>query len=459
MCGIKQYFYLKKVDIKSGSELRNAWKIIGLVLLVYLVIDPSHAEAKRRFKNAPINYDITQGARYASLIVNSLTGEVLHKYNADVHRHPASLTKLMTVYITFQAIKSKKLSFNSQLPVSSWAALPTRSPTKLWLKAGQVISLRDALNGVIIHSANDASVVIAEAISGSEDAFAYKMTQTARQLGMKDTVFTNAHGLHDPQQVTTALDMAKLGIALRRDFPEFYPMFSKKSFIFRGSVINGHNRVLSRYRWADGLKTGYIAASGFNLVTSASRPEGVIVGVVLGGPSATARDNHMISLLDKGFGKLSDGKSNSQAYAVSSVTRYDPTITNAFEVASIDEEQAEATYYAQDAKPISAFDSLSNGSDQLKQFSSELTSLEKAKKNHSAGMNFGKEQVKQASKSKQQKAPIQKLGSTKKSKAIVAPSTSKKAVQASNKGRSSASLNARKVKLSLTRQKLVNKGL
>ncbi len=422
-------------------------------------MDPSHAEAKRRSQKVSTNYDITQGARYASLVVNSLTGEVLHKHNADIQRHPASLTKLMTVYITFQAIKARSLSLNSQLPVSSWAALPTRPPTKLWLKAGQVISLRDALNAVIIHSANDASVVIAEAISGSEDAFAYKMTQTARQLGMKDTVFTNAHGLHDPEQVTTALDMAKLGIALRRDFPEFYPMFSKKSFVFKGSVINGHNRVLSRYRWADGLKTGYIAASGFNLVTSASRPEGVIVGVVLGGPSATVRDNHMISLLDMSFDKLAYGKTKARIdnsnYAVNRASTYEPIGANAFEMASIDQEQAETPNYMQDTKHKSAFDTLSNSSDTFKLPSSESQVLEQARKKPITRANVGKAQVKQASKPKQQRIALQKLEPNKKGKAMIILSNSKKAVQVSNKVGSSVSLNTRKTKPSSIKAKHV----
>ncbi|MDF3048033.1 MAG: penicillin-binding protein dacF [Candidatus Midichloriaceae bacterium] len=289
----------------------------------------SSSPAEARKKHQPVNnIDITRSEKYASLIVNSSTGEVLHKHNAHELRHPASLTKLMTTYLTLQAIKNKQLSFNTMLPVSSWAAVPSRSPTKLWLKAGQKISVRDALDAIIVQSANDASVVIAEAISGSEEAFADKMTQTAYQLGMTDTVFRNSHGLHDSDQVTTAADMAKLGIALRRDFPQYYHMFSKKSFVYKGVVINGHNRVLSKYRWADGLKTGYVAASGFNLVTSASRPEGRIVAVVLGGPTAATRDTHMISLLDKGFAKLAASKSFSQSNKVASNNK-----RGAFEVA------------------------------------------------------------------------------------------------------------------------------
>jgi D-alanyl-D-alanine carboxypeptidase len=422
------------VDIKRhGKTVRDLWKIIVFVLVSSLFIAPYQAEAKRRAKHPYkcINYDITQNPRYASLIVNSATGEVLHKHNADLKRHPASLTKMMTVYIAFQAIKANKLSLNSQLPVSSWAALPSRSPTKLWLKSGQTISLRDALNAVIIHSANDASVVVAEAISGSEDAFAYKMTQTARQLGMKDTVFMNSHGLHHPEQVTTAFDMAKLGIALRRDFPEFYHMFSKKSFVFKGSVINGHNRVLSRYRWADGLKTGYIAASGFNLVTSATRPEGRIVAVVLGGQTAAVRDNHMISLLDRGFDRIVSGKPNSNEdmryYAVNDETYYEDSgvinSTNAFEMAAVDTTQLSE----QSERSKNVFDSVP----------SAILAEAPIKKSP-------------------QKIMLQRVDLQKRDKMVSAPSNSKKAIQASNKnkGKRVITPHSNKAKSSLIKTKV-----
>ncbi len=272
------------------------------VLCVAVCVLLSGGEVLARKRAVSSVGDITQSSKYASLVVNATTGEVLHRHNAEAKLHPASLTKMMTLYLVFQSIKSHKLSFNTSLPVSKFAA--SQPPLKLWLKPGQKVSLRDAVYGVILHSANDAAVVVAEAIAGSEQAFAVKMTQVARQLGMKDTVFRNASGLHNQEQVTTAVDMAKLGIALRRDFPDFYDLFSKRSFIFKGAVINGHNMVLKRYRGADGLKTGYVAASGFNLVTSANRPEGRIVGVVMGGPSIAARDSHMMALLDKGYTQL-----------------------------------------------------------------------------------------------------------------------------------------------------------
>jgi D-alanyl-D-alanine carboxypeptidase len=204
-----------------------------------------------------------------------------------------------------------------------------------------MISLRDALYGVIVHSANDAAVVIAEAISGSEQAFAAKMTQTAMQLGMSNTVFRNASGLHNPTQVSTALDMAKLAIALRRDFPEFYPLFSKRSFIYKGAVINAHNMVLKRYRGADGLKTGYVTASGFNLVTSVTRPEGSIIGVVLGGPSVASRDNHMMALLDKGYSHLALNSHHAHKHQVAEAEVQEERSIDVFAASQIDEELEE----------------------------------------------------------------------------------------------------------------------
>jgi D-alanyl-D-alanine carboxypeptidase len=286
---------------------------ILLVLITILFSIFNEAEAKRRINQS--NHDITLNPRYASLVVNADTNEVLYKREASKILHPASLTKMMTIYLTFQAIENKKLGINQQLSASHNVVRPR---TNIQLKPGNKISVRDAIYAMIIHSANDAAVVLAEAISGTEDAFAYKMIETAKKLGMHDTVFKNANGLHDPEQVTTAYDMAKLAIALRRDYPKYYPMFSKTSFVYNGNVYVSHNRVVTRYRGADGLKTGFINASGFNVVTSAKRQEGKVVAVVMGGSSASSRDNHMISLLEKGFAQLSKNKSSASAYNMES---------------------------------------------------------------------------------------------------------------------------------------------
>lgn len=320
----------------------HSYWIILVILSCVLSLAPLESFAKR---TRNVVTDITKSPRYASIVVNADTGAVLHKYDHDKLLHPASLTKMMTLYLTFQAIDAKVLNLNKRLQVSRWAASQIR--TNLNLKAGQTIDVRDAIYGVIIHSANDAAVVLAEAIAGSEEAFANRMTKTANLLGMHDTTFKNANGIHHPHQLTTAADMAKLGIALRRDFPKYYGMFSKRSFIFRGTVITGHNRILSKYRWADGLKTGFINASGFNVVSSASRPEGRIVAVVMGGQSAAIRDKHMISLLDKGFDGLSKksmtpflGREDGvAANAISNIDAFDNYHESAFEIANLDADE------------------------------------------------------------------------------------------------------------------------
>lgn len=244
----------------------------------------------------------TNSSKYAALVVNADNGTILHQRNANALRHPASLTKMMTLYLAFDAIESGKLRPNTMLRVSQRAA--SQSPLKLGLRAGQQISVRDAIMGLIVKSANDASVVLAEAIAGSEWQFSRQMTAKARELGMNNTTFKNASGLPNPQQISTAVDLAKLAIALKRDYPDFFPMFATKSFQFRGARIETHNRVVKNYRGATGLKTGYVNASGFNLVTTATRGQTNLVGVVLGGVTAKKRDAQMVSLLDNAFSKL-----------------------------------------------------------------------------------------------------------------------------------------------------------
>lgn len=235
-----------------------------------------------------------------SLVVDTKTGKVLHAENAKERIYPASLTKLMTLYMMFEAIDSGKLSMNKRLYVSKKAErIP---PTKLYLKAGEYISVKDAILALIVKSANDVAIAVAEDMAGSEEAFARRMTIKAFQLGMRDTNFTNSHGLHHNAQKATAIDLAKLSIALKRDFPRFYPLFAKNSFEFRGKKVNGHNRVTANYKYAEGLKTGFTTPSGFNLVTTASRGNKSLVGVVTGGKSASQRDQKMVKLLDKHFG-------------------------------------------------------------------------------------------------------------------------------------------------------------
>ena len=241
-------------------------------------------------------------AKYASLIMDAETGRVLHAVNADTRNYPASLTKMMTLYMVFEALDKGRLSLDRRFKVSARAA---RQPSsKLGLGKGTTISVGDAILALVTKSANDVATVIAENISGSERRFALVMTAKARRLGMKRTTFRNASGLPHRGQLSTARDMATLAQRLLSDFPTYYHYFSTSSFHFDGVAHRNHNKLLSSYDGADGIKTGYIRASGFNLVVSAKRGDSRLIGVVFGGDSPRARDRHMAKLLDKGFAKL-----------------------------------------------------------------------------------------------------------------------------------------------------------
>ncbi|MDE1150432.1 MAG: D-alanyl-D-alanine carboxypeptidase [Azospirillaceae bacterium] len=239
-------------------------------------------------------------AGYASLVVDGSTGEVLNAVNPDEENHPASLTKMMTLYLAFEAIHQGRLHWEDELPVSRNAA--NKEPTKLGLEIGQTITVRDCVLGMIVISANDGATVVGEALSGGSEAmFAQMMTEKAHQLGMTHTTFRNASGLPDPQQVTTARDMGRLAMALHHDFPGEYHYFSTHDFEFEGRHLVGHNRLMYRYPGMDGLKTGFTNASGSNLVSSAVHDGRRLFGVVFGGSSAGARDKLMATLLDNAF--------------------------------------------------------------------------------------------------------------------------------------------------------------
>ncbi|NBO20325.1 MAG: D-alanyl-D-alanine carboxypeptidase, partial [Proteobacteria bacterium] len=214
-----------------------------------------------RSVGAPID---TSTAQYADMVIEAHTGRILRATNADKIRHPASLTKMMTLYLTFQALEAGRLRLDERLPVSSNAA--AQSPSKLGLRTGQTVSVQDCILGLVTQSANDAAVVIAEALGNSESGFGDMMTKQARALGMTRSNFDNPSGLPDPDQVTSARDMAILGYALMAHYPRYYPVFSRASFTYNGVVHANHNRLMNRYQGMDGIKTGYIRASGFNLV-------------------------------------------------------------------------------------------------------------------------------------------------------------------------------------------------
>jgi D-alanyl-D-alanine carboxypeptidase len=241
-----------------------------------------------------------RAAQYAAIVIDAKTGEVLHAVEPDTQSYPASLTKMMTLYLLFEAVDSGKVKLDQMMPVSAHAA--SQSPTKLGLAEGTYLTVEEGIGALVTKSANDAAAVIAEFLGGgSEDAFARKMTARARQLGMNDTTFRNASGLPDPEQISTVRDMATLSRALQRDFPQHYHYFSMTAFDFRGRSIHNHNRLLYLGKGYDGLKTGYTHGSGFNLAASAERDGRRLIGVVFGGQSAAWRDSRMSRIVDVAY--------------------------------------------------------------------------------------------------------------------------------------------------------------
>ena len=237
--------------------------------------------------------------RYSSIIVDNESGKVLEAANADSLRYPASLTKLMTLYVAFEALRDNKVTLGQTVPVSGHAA--SMEPSKLGLLPGTYFTVSDAILAIVTKSANDAAAALGELIGGDEDRFAQMMTLRARALGMTNSTFRNASGLPDPQQTTTARDLALLAHHLITDFPGYYHYFSEPVFYFHGHAIPNHDRMLTAYEGADGLKTGYTQAAGHNLVTSAMRGGVRLIGVVMGASSNPERDLHMATLLDDGF--------------------------------------------------------------------------------------------------------------------------------------------------------------
>jgi D-alanyl-D-alanine carboxypeptidase len=236
-------------------------------------------------------------ANYAGIVVDAKTGKVLYSEDADSLRYPASLTKMMTLYLTFEALEAGKVSKDTPVPFSKNAS--AEPPSKLGVRAGQTITVEQAIQALVTRSANDAATALGEFLGGSEDKFARIMTSKARALGMTRTTYRNANGLPNDDQMTTARDQARLGMALRQHFPQYYGYFSTRSFRFGKQVIGNHNRLLGSVRGVDGIKTGYTRAAGFNLVTSAQADGRSIVGVVLGGKSGGARDAQMRALVAK----------------------------------------------------------------------------------------------------------------------------------------------------------------
>src|SRR5256714_12522723 len=280
--------------------------IFGLVTITTAVIFTSEADARRyRHRHGQARQHNVARESYSpafsSIIVDGNSGATLSASNPDASRHPASLTKIMTLYLLFERLDGGNMKLDSEMQVSERAS--EQAPTKLGLRPGQTIRVEEAIKGLVTRSANDAAVVIAETIAGSEGDFAKLMTRKARALGMARTVYRNASGLPDDEQVTTARDQSTLGRAIQDRFPRYYRYFSMTAFNYHGQSIRNHNRLLGKVEGVDGIKTGYTHASGFNLVTSMRRVNRHLIGVVLGGRSGGSRDAIMRKLLAENLEK------------------------------------------------------------------------------------------------------------------------------------------------------------
>lgn len=264
--------------------------------LIFSLSGPHSALAAKKKKVEP-------NTKYASIVIDADTGMVLSQENADHSLHPASLTKIMTMVLLFDALESGKLTQRSRLVVSSHAA--SMPPSKVGLAPGKSISVYDALRTLSTKSANDVAVTVAENLGGSETQFARLMNLKARGIGMTGTNFVNASGLHDYRQLSTARDMAKLAKYLIDNYPKYYSIFGISQYSYAGKSYHNHNKLMRTYSGMDGIKTGYVAASGFNLVASAKRGNTRLIGVVFGGKTASSRNAHMADLLDRGFVKIS----------------------------------------------------------------------------------------------------------------------------------------------------------
>ncbi len=281
----------------TSASLRYArFFVLGLATIITAIIFTTEsADAKRRHRVRHHARVAAYSPAFASIVVDANSGSTLAANNPDSIRHPASLTKIMTLYMLFERLEQGKLKLDSEMEVSEFAS--EQAPTKLGLRPGQTLRVEDAIKALVTRSANDAAVVIAEALAGDEDDFAKAMTRKARALGMNRTVYKNASGLPDSDQVTTARDQATLGRAIQDRFPRYYRYFGTNAFAYRGRVIRNHNKLLGRVEGVDGIKTGYTRASGFNLVSSMKRGNRHLVAVVLGGRSGGSRDVIMRNLL------------------------------------------------------------------------------------------------------------------------------------------------------------------
>jgi D-alanyl-D-alanine carboxypeptidase len=317
---------------------------LGLVTITTaILISSESAEARRAKQRRHHVVRESYSPQFSSIIVDANSGAVLSSNNPDGIRRPASLTKVMTLYLLFERLESGKLKLDTEMDVSAFAS--EQAPTKLGLRPGQTIKVEDAIKGLVTRSANDAAVVIAETIAGSEADFARMMTRKARALGMSRTTYRNASGLPNDDQLTTARDQATLGRAIQDRFPRYYRYFSTSVFAYRGQSIRNHNRLLGKVEGVDGIKTGYTRASGFNLVTSMRRGNRYLVGVVMGGRSGGSRDAIMRNLLAENLDKGATRRT------VAAITERNPG-DSGVEVA--DAETAQVNVAAAEPAPVAA---------------------------------------------------------------------------------------------------------
>lgn len=309
---------------------------IGAIMSLCVAVTPADAARKRTQAKSGGGYN----PPYAAMVVDVKTGRILHATNQDALRHPASITKVMTLYLLFEQIDQRKLSLGSSLRVSANAS--RQPPSKLGVRPGQTINVEDAIKALVTKSANDVAVVIAENLGGSESAFANMMTRKARALGMSKTVYRNASGLPNPGQVTTARDLTILAQAIQDRFPQYYTYFQTRSFQYGNQVIGNHNRLLGRVDGVDGIKTGYTRASGFNLMTNAKTSNRHIVAVVLGGKSSASRDNIMANLVLDNMPRAYAGARTTPALAERTPVRRTTTVASA-DLNTVRDDEVETT--------------------------------------------------------------------------------------------------------------------
>jgi D-alanyl-D-alanine carboxypeptidase len=316
--------------LRAGAGVPRCWRwsAVGVAALLVASTLVSEADAKTRRHHRHTQEAAAESYQpsYASIVVDANSGAVMQASNADSPRHPASLTKIMTLYLLFERLEAGKIKLNTEMSVSAHAA--EQAPSKLGLKPGETIAVETAIRAIATKSANDVAVIVAEALGGSEEDFAKMMTAKARALGMMHTTYRNASGLPDDQQITTARDMATLGRAIQDRFPQYYKYFSTRYFEFRGRLVRNHNHLLGNVAGVDGIKTGYIHDSGFNIVTSVRRNNRHIVAAVFGGHTAEARDARMRSLIDNNIN-------------IASAKRTAPPVVEGWDVAAAHVKEAE----------------------------------------------------------------------------------------------------------------------